>query len=99
MTIYLSALPFSQPTRILAQFLNVGQAISSAVLRIRQFGSTSVTASVQGLPSGSVWVFDITDSIVNQLASQTYYAAEFVLTLADNSTVVLPQPAMVVFRG
>jgi hypothetical protein len=98
MTIYLSALPLSQPTRVLAQFLNVGQAINSVVLRIRQFGSTSVIASVQGLPSGSVWVFDITDSIVNQLASQTYYAAEFVLTLADNSTIVLPQPAMVVLR-
>ncbi|MDT7878423.1 MAG: G8 domain-containing protein [Candidatus Caldarchaeales archaeon] len=99
MTIYLSALPLSQPTKVLAQFLNVGQAINSAVLRIRQFGSTSVTASVQGLPSGSVWAFDLPDSIVNQLASQTYYAAEFVLTLADNSTVVLPRPAMVVFRG
>jgi hypothetical protein len=99
MTIYLSTLPLSQPMKVLVQFLNVGQAIRSAVLRIRQFGSTSVTASVQGLPSGSIWVFDITDSIVNQLASQTYYAAEFVLTLADNSTVVLPQPAMVVFRG
>jgi hypothetical protein len=99
MTIYLSALPLSQPTKVLAQFLNVGQMINSAALRIRQFGSTSVIANIQGLPSGSIWVFDITDSIVAQLAAQTYYAAEFVLTLADNSTLVLPQPAMVVFRS
>jgi hypothetical protein len=42
-------------------------------------------------------VFDITDSVIDQLASQTYYAAEFILTLADDSTLVLPQPAMVVF--
>jgi len=99
MTIYLSALPLSQPTKVLVQFLNVGQAINSAALRIRQFGSTSVVASVSGLPSGSIWVFDITDSVINQLASQTYYTVEFVLTLADNSTLVLPQPAMVVFRS
>jgi len=99
MTIYLSALPLSQPTKVLVQFLNVGQAINSAALRIRQFGSTSVIASVSGLPSGSIWVFDIPDSVINQLASQTYYAVEFVLTLADNSTLVLPQPAMVVFRS
>jgi hypothetical protein len=98
-TVYLSALPLSQPTKVLVQFLNVGQAINSAALRIRQFGSTSVIASVSGLPSGSIWVFDITDSVIDQLASQTYYAAEFVLTLADNSTLVLPQPAMVVFRS
>jgi hypothetical protein len=98
-TVYLSALPLSQPTKILVQFLNVGQAINSAALRIRQFGSTSVIASVSGLPSGSIWVFDITDSVIDQVASQTYYAAEFVLTLADNSTLVLPQPAMVVFRS
>jgi hypothetical protein len=98
MTIYLSALPLSQPTKVLAQFLNVGQMINSAALQIRQFGSTSVIANVEGLPSDSIWVFDITDSIVNQLAPQTYYAAEFILTLADNSTLVLPQPAMVVFR-
>jgi hypothetical protein len=98
-TVYLSALPLSQPTKVLVQFLNVGQAINSAALRIRQFGSTSVIASVSGLPSGSIWVFDITDSVIDQVASQTYYAAEFVLTLADNSTLVLPQPAMVVFRS
>jgi hypothetical protein len=98
MTIYLSALPLSQPTKVLAQFLNVGQMINSAALRIRQFGSTSVIANIQGLPFGSTWVFDITDSVVAQLAAQTYYAAEFILTLADNSTLVLPQPAMVVFR-
>ncbi len=99
MTIYLSALPLSQPTKVLAQFLNVGQAINSAALRVRQFGSTSVIANIQGLPSGSIWVFDITDSVIDPLAPQTYYAAEFVLTLADDSTLVLPQPAMVVFRG
>jgi hypothetical protein len=99
MTVYLSALPLSQPTKVLVQFLNVGQAINSAALRIRQFGSTSVIASVSGLPSGSIWVFDITDSVIDQVASQTYYAAEFILTLADNSTLVLPQPAMVVFRS
>jgi hypothetical protein len=99
MTIYLSALPLSQPTKVLAQFLNVGQMINSAALRIRQFGSTSVIANIQGLPSGSTWVFDITDSVVAQLAAQTYYSAEFILTLADNSTLVLPQPAMVVFRS
>jgi hypothetical protein len=99
MTVYLSALPLSQPTKVLVQFLNVGQAINSAALRIRQFGSTSVTASVQGLPSGSIWVFDITDSVIDQVASQIYYAAEFILTLADSSTLVLPQPAMVVFRS
>jgi hypothetical protein len=99
MTIYLSALPLSQPTMILVQFLNVGQAINSAALQIRQFGSTSIIASVSGLSSGSTWVFDIPDSVIDQLAPQIYYAAEFVLTLADNSTLVLPQPAMVVFRS
>jgi hypothetical protein len=99
MTIYLSALPLSQSAKVLVQFLNVGQMISSVALRVRQFGSTSVIANIWGLPSGPIWVFDITDSVINQLAPQTYYAAEFTLTLADNSTLLLPQPAMVVFRS
>jgi len=97
MQIYLPAIPLNQPMDIYCQFVNLSTNVVAAQLRLRQFGSTSPITIISGQSSGDIWVFPITDSVLSLLAQKVYYAGEFILMLADNSTVTLPAPPLTFF--